>query len=383
MNKSIKYFCHFDLQNNEKYNRYYALSASQKIEYILDKMNFINFNVDVISLSTTRNNRRYPAQKVKINENTTVSFFPTLKWGNKIRRFISRTYMSLNVIIYIIFKLRRYETVLLYHTLEYANIFYRLFKIKKINLILQLEELYQDVLVLDNGKVILENKMIALAKSFIISNELLSDCIFGKPYVTLHGNYKPIDLYETKEYSKSQIHLVYAGTFMKEKGVERVIMLANYLPSNYVIHIYGFGSHIEVNHIMRFIAQVNIKSKCKVAFEGIKTGNDFITEISKYDFGLSLQDINSSFNNTSFPSKILTYLRLGLNVISTEIESIRKSDLSDLIHFSQSEDSKDIAEFIMKVQPFTITKIFQKLDFLDEEFTKKLKRIIDNRGDAL
>ena len=128
MKRSIQYFCHFDTPQNLAYNRHYALSASQKIEYLFSKLNHLDFNVDIISLSSTRNPRSYLAQRMQINDKTTVQFFPTLQWGNKIRRFCSRLFMSYNILLYGLRHLKRNDTVLLYHTLEYANILYRVFK---------------------------------------------------------------------------------------------------------------------------------------------------------------------------------------------------------------------------------------------------------------
>jgi len=374
--RTIKYFCHYDTSKNISYNRYYALSASQKIEYLYDKFNSIGYNVDIISLSSTRNPYRYSAQKIDLNYNTTAYFFSNLSWGNRLQRILSRFYISLNIILFVLFKLKCGETVLLYHSLEYANVILQTFKIKKINLILQLEELYQDVVTLSKSKTRLENKIVSFANALILSNSNLENITLNKPYITLNGNYTPIFKSIEKEDINSKIHLVYAGTFMKEKGIERVLLVAKYLSKKYVVHIYGFGSNEEIEFVKKSVCEINKASECMVVYEGRKTGDVLIDEIARFHYGLSFQDTISKFNDTSFPSKILTYLRVGLTVISTKVESIYNSEISDIIYFCPNESPSDIANYISGLNPLNATTIYEKLSQMDSKFQIDLDKFI-------
>ena len=89
--------------------------------------------------------------------------------------------------------------------------------------------------------------------------------------------------------SHDVIHCVYAGTFDPIKGGALTsAMIAEYLPSNYHIHILGFGTEKQVSDIIDQIEIINSKSMATLTYDGMLTGESFNRFISSSGFRCSL-----------------------------------------------------------------------------------------------
>lgn len=181
-----------------------------------------------------------------------------------------------------------------------------------------------------------------------------------------------------KKYRLNEYHLVYAGTFDPRKGVFKAVEIAKYLPSNFTLHILGTGSKTEIESILSYIDDTNSSSSCTVVYDGLKEGDEFAEFMERFDLGLSTQDPDQIFNDSSFPSKILTYLSLGLEVLSVNIKAVRDSKVSDSIHFYNSFDSNEnIANNIVNI--LTSSKFSTRenpLHKLDKDFEKDIIELL-------
>ena len=86
--------------------------------------------------------------------------------------------------------------------------------------------------------------------------------------------------------------------------------------------------------------------------------------MSKCDIGLATQK-NGGFSNTSFPSKILTYLGCGLKVVSPPIDAVKLSPASDFVYTYEEFDGKSIAEAVVKAYSSTSIDIIEEVKKLD------------------
>ena len=80
---------------------------------------------------------------------------------------------------------------------------------------------------------------------------------------------------------------------------------------------------------------------------------------------------------SSFPSKILSYLALGLRVVSSEIKCVTESKIASLVTYYSNDEPKAIAEAIKTIDmdlEYSSSEIIKKLhlEFLDS--MKKLLR---------
>lgn len=376
MEKIIYIGYYNSLKNNQKRN--IVLAATNKMNYIIETLDK-KFQVTVLSVSESRSNRSYPLTEEKLFNNSQLILLSTKKFGNVIQRVIQRILIRISLIKYILKNTDENTKVIVYHSLGYLETIKFLKKIKKFNLILEVEEIYADVI---GNKKIREKEIefFKNADSFIFPTELLDKEINkkNKPYVIIHGTYKVEEQKSSKFRDKDgKIHIVYAGTFDPRKGGGvAAAAAAEFLNENYHIHILGFGSQEETNNIKKIILEISKKTKCTITYDGLKSGDEYIRFIQSCDIGLSTQNPNADFNGTSFPSKILSYMSNGLRVVSIDIPAIKSSDIGDYMYYYKKQTPEEIAKAIQKVDindNYDSRKIIYNLD---KKFAEELLEIL-------
>ena len=377
MNK-IYYFCHY---GNSK-DRRSAPSANAKVDYIVECLESLGYNIEIVSFSESNDRSKifkiyneYTAQKGK----TKIHYFKTYTSKFRIIRIIGRMFTQLEQKKYIkMHCLGNNSKILIYHSLAFFKIYKLLNKYKQ-KYILEVEEIYSDV----TNKNKLRKKEIEYiqkANKYIFITELLNKEINTqkKEYIIYHGTYKNEDYKGLLNFDKKKIHCVYAGTFDQRKGgVMAAINTAKYLPNNYQIHILGFGLPKEIEAVKNEIEKSNKVSKAKIVYYGLLTGDDYIKHIQNCDIGLSTQNPNATFNATSFPSKILSYMSNGLRVVSIRIEAIETSKVGKYIYYYDNYDPKEIAKAIISIDKTSNYDSKKIIADLDNRFKKDLINLME------
>jgi len=124
------------------------------------------------------------------------------------------------------------------------------------------------------------------------------------------------------------------------------------------------------------IIKSNKTHGCKVIYGGLKTGEEYIEYVSKCHIGLSTQSPGAEYNNSSFPSKVLSYLSMGLRVVSVDIEAIKKSKIDHLLYYYKENNGISISEAILKIDINSTYDSKKSLIELDEKFIKDIKSLI-------
>ncbi len=314
--KEIKYIGFYDISNSDT-KRVCSLAATNKMNYISSAINRAGFFVNIVSPSWMGNSSKKKLEnqhEVKINNNIKVTFCPSFKSNNKITSVFKITLSLVWLFIYLIFNTSKNEKVIVYHV-PWLSIPVRLAKLlKRFKLILEVEEIYSDVIIVNSVFTKWEKKLLVAADSYLFSTDLLKERLqIKKPSVVVYGIYdskeqlsKPID--------DGKIHLVYAGIIdSNKKGAFNALEAAKYLSDKYHLHIIGFG---EVEKLCSNIDEYNQYSRCKVTYDGIKNGNEYIEFCQSCHIGLSTQSMEGNYLESSFPSKVLSYLSMGLRVVS-------------------------------------------------------------------
>ena len=196
------------------------------------------------------------------------------------------------------------------------------------------------------------------------------------PYVTCYGTYEIPTLYK-EAFNDNLIHCLYAGTLAQNKGALNAINVAKYLPNNYLIHILGFGSEKDIADIKNAVNEVNNSyGTTKVIYEGLKLNEEYLKFIQKCQIGLCTQNIDAAFNTTSFPSKILSYMSNGLEVVGVNIAAIKNSKVGQYIQFYNVPDEKEIANAILNINLNNKTNNVDVVKELDKEFKEDLKDML-------
>ena len=104
-----------------------------------------------------------------------------------------------------------------------------------------------------------------------MNNEINS---LNKPYAVANGTYTAEPVLSEK-FEDGKIHVVYAGTLDPRKGGAIAASAAKFLPSNYHVHILGFGSDEQRQSIINIIAENNVDGHAKVTYDGLLVGEEF------------------------------------------------------------------------------------------------------------
>ena len=342
-NSKIYYISPY-LPKTEKYKKHCSPAAQSKIDYLRSILSKYGVITVCVNCSLTVDNSLFFPKKIKDNK----GLCQVLLSKSSRKRFLlplCGAIMLISVFLFVLSNVRSKDIVVLYHSIYYDNIIIFLKKIKKFKIIYEVEEIYADVRNQGVGRTREIRKCQLAADAYIFPTELLDEIINNnKKRVIVYGAYNPYHIRRKRDSEK--IIVVYSGILMEGKGATQAVECAKALNNRFEIRIIGYGSDDEIKLIKKLIDKN--ESSCRVVFDGMKNGDDFIQYLSNCDIGLCIQPNGSCFNATSFPSKILNYFNCGLNVVATEMQTLIKSELSDYIFFSKNASPKEVAKSIQK-----------------------------------
>lgn len=378
MSEKIFYLGFFSPKEIEGEFRRDFPAADTKISYICDAM--VRGGVEkvhVISAADSRKCGVCPGSVTNVDEHIVLKTFSSLGQKGKLRRILSHVFLKLQLFLYLLTGLSEQDVLVVYHSLYYIKIVEAVKRIRRFRLLIEVEEVYSDV-TNETKKRKREYRFFQKADAFLFSAELLNQKINkdNKPYVIANGSYK-IEPEYGLGFNDNRIHVMYAGTLDSRKGgAASAVEAAGYLDGKYHLHILGFGSEAEKSALERRIEEITAKTDCIVTYDGVKKGIDYLKFLQCCHIGLSTQNPDAAFNDTSFPSKILVYLANGLHVVSVRIPVVMCSAVSDMIHFYPKNTPEDIADAIKSVDIHAPNHHRAKLTELDRELVAWLRNVI-------
>lgn len=353
-------------------------SATTKIDYIISALNRAGYGVDVISAAEAQGGRwgLSRTSTEKLSEANTLTRFGciSLPWQRLARR-ISAKQVTAKFNAYIKKNIHDGDIVIAYHSPRYTRLLTELRQEKNFCLIGEIEEIYQDVRSMGATFDAEEYQFFEACDKYIFPTQLLNDRLNAdgtKKSIVVHGLYN-VEPNRGEAFNDSKIHVVYAGTFDPTKGgAAAAAAAAAFLPTDYHLHILGFGTAEQIGAIKRAITETNAKTYATVTYDGLLKGEEFIRFIQKCEIGLSTQNPDAAYNDTSFPSKILTYLSNGLKVVTIDIPTIRLSAVGKHLFYYHEQTPKDIAKAIVEAHANTRFNGKSLLEDLDRRFTSDL-----------
>lgn len=372
MANKIYYLIHFD----NKTNRNVTPSAITKGKYVASALASCSSEVEIVSLA-------YPTKDsqdevyYQVSENVICHLFKGKYSNNRIIRYLNHKLYDKKIRKYLKQNVKKDDIIVVYHSLANMKLVKYIKKNITDKIVYEVEEIYGDVINDEKAKI-KELKAFKNASSYIFSNDYLNSIINTKqlPYVTCYGTYEIPTLYK-ESFNDNLIHCLYAGTLAQNKGALNAINVAKYLPNNYLIHILGFGSEKDIADIKNAVNEVNNSyGTTKVIYEGLKLNEEYLKFIQKCKIGLCTQNIDAAFNTTSFPSKILSYMSNGLEVVGVNIAAIKNSKVGQYIQFYNVPDEKEIANAILNINLNNKTNNVDVVKELDKEFKEDLKDML-------
>lgn len=374
LKQEIKYVAFYNINNsNRKDNRNTCLALNNKVNYICGVLKRNEYKVEIISPCWTNNDSGYYSGGVySISDGIKFRNFATFGSNNFIIKRLKYIFSLFQLLLFLLLNTKTNEQIIVYHSLALCLPISIAKNIKRLKIILEIEEIYSNVWEnsYDKNK---EMKYIRKADKYIFASDILSKKFTFKPKVVLYGGYKVIEKGINKKNFIKTVNIVYAGSIDKIKGgAMKAVLCAQYLPKNYKMHIIGFGSDEIINKLNENIKLINNKKGYKCCtYHGILVGNEYKCFLQMCHIGLNPQN-EGEYMNTAFPSKILSYLSHGLVVVSTRVRSIQESKISKLINFTEDDNPKSIANTIKAInidkQPDNV-HLIKKLDM---DFTKAL-----------
>lgn len=387
--KKIKFVVFYDTEQNINENRSYPLSSAAVVDYIISVLNRNNIAVEIVSPATTRNvGKWYCSKQMEIGQKITLTLGPTLCLNNTIVNKVLVCLTRIWICMYLIKNTKQGDIVFVWHQIPLMRIIqtFRWFTSpKKLKFIFSVGELYQYVIPRQLSRIRkrLELNLLNSADGYILSTHLLNRYldISSKPQCVLHGSMMPCKKNMTyiERFTDNKIHILYSGIINGTKGAFLAVDVAHYLTDQYCIHILGWPAEYSyIQKLQLAIENSNKSCSCTVEYNGVLRGEDYHNFVRKCHIGLCTQDVDTAYNDCSFPSKIMTYICDDLIVISTKIEAVVESNIKDAIYFVNSNSPKDFANVIKSVDISNRrTCISLALHKLSDKFEHELLSMIE------
>lgn len=375
----MKYLAYYDTPENAAENRNVCLAATNKMTYICDAINRAGQTVEIISASGTKNKKSCKGKTVRLSEGTSLKLFSCMGLGALPRRVLARNILKLKLFLYLLCHIQKGETVIVYHAVAYAGMVALLKRLKSFRLVLEVEEIYADVTGREQDRK-KEYRVFSAADAYIFPVEQLNQKLnkAGKPYTLICGTYQAEPERNVRfEDLQDKIHCVYAGTFDPRKGGQTAIRAAQFLPENYHVHIIGFGSKKDFGETMKLLEQTAPKCRCALTYDGCLQGEEYIRFLQSCQIGLCTQSPDANFTGTSFPSKILSYMSNGLQVVAIRIPTVEESPVGQYMSYYDDPAPEAVAKAIMAAGASKTKDSRSVLEALDREFVQNIKHLLE------
>ena len=370
--KKAYYLCYFDTPDNKQQDRNFVLSAVTKSTYIANALVRAGNEVEIVSASGTKSNSFCKGGVKQLSENLSLRLFDAKPTDNVIKRVLARNFLKKQLRKYLLDNVTENDVLFVYHSLSYMDLVKEVKEKKKPKLILETNEVYADVT--GNEKIReAEMNFLRSADEYVMSTELLKDKVNpdNKPFTVNYGVFSPEKRLEPL-FNDGKIHCVYAGVLEPRKGAGLAIDCAEFLDEHYHIHIIGFGSEQDISAINSRIDEVGKKTSCTVTFDGKKSGDEYLRFLQSCQVGFTTQNSDAAFNETSFPSKVLSYLSNGLRVVSVRIKAIEISKVADLMYFYDGDNPENVANAVKSIDLADGYDSRKELERIDREFVENI-----------
>lgn len=316
-----------------------------KIEYMVEALKSAGYRICLFSTRCVKSHWRPAKPGTVIIDGDEKHQYVLSMAGNALINKINAVINRLQIILYVLLKVKKSQTVLLYHQYYYYGVFTFLKRIKKFELVLEIEELHFTLMHKMKER---ELRFITLAdKYLLIQPDLLRRIdIGGKPYLIAYGDYRMPGTSAAAFYNNYD-NIVFAGVIESRRNAAFVACrAAEYLDSRFRLHILGFGPEPEIQKLRRLTAEVNHRcGEERVIYHGKKTGVELSEFLNACRVGLSCHSYSEQDRESeqfSFPSKIMIYMAHNLWVVSPDIACVRNTPFNKCIRFYSNDNKETI-----------------------------------------
>lgn len=359
------YYVGFYDREDDPSRRMVSQAAVDKMDYIAQKLRRYD-EVTIVSASqTTVGNRIFPGRHVPISEGISYKTFFTVGWSRGSLVALEVFFKRLQLLLYLLTHCGSDCNVVVYHSLITMKAIMLARRLRRFHLILEVEEIYQDVVDISKRRQAQEFRMFDCADAYIFSTEYLKKRLNQKrkPYCVVYGNYALAGTPLPSDDGRT--HLLFGGNLEESKGALLAAQAATTLPPSYILHIAGVGPPSDMAAIHAVIERnAADTATADIVYEGNLTESAYEALLRRCSIGLCSQDPTAAYSETSFPSKVLNYLRHGLKVVSIGIPTILHSKIAPAIYFYHENSTEALAQCIRDAaqQPAADNAVLKNLD---------------------
>lgn len=359
----------------DKYENFFYsnIPGRLKMKYIYDRLIDCGYEVRLISLC-------HKEKPVRVVSNESIKYFISIPCKNKYIKALNLQLIKLQLFLAALFLMKSGSTIILYHSFIFTHFFNSIRRLKKFNIIIEVEEIYG--FSATGHKVYLKKELEDIRsydKAIFVNDFIPKELDFlRKSYVVSYGVCNIASPIIVDPYNDEKIHVIYAGTIEQKKlGAYSAVRAAAFLPEKYQVDIFGFGNYEALNRLIQIIHNVN--EHCgyeKVRYMGYRKSTELSKIMTRYDIGLSTNVMEKDFANNTFPSKIITYMSHGLSIVSGYAEAFDGIELSKKWSFFYEYSPQAIADAICRFSKCTLEENYAVLKEIDDNLTFWLKNNI-------
>ena len=347
-----------------------------KMRYVLSMLTSLDKQIIVLSLASKSKNGFYKSKSV-CRDNITIKYIGGFNGKGKLFSIINRLIKQLLFVSYVVFSVGRRDIIVLYHSVSYTKLLSRLKRVINRYTIIEVEEVYGYSATCDRKWVQSEIAAIKQMDAFIVVNDGMIRTLnlpIERCVVSYGVGNIPERTIPRKEDGK--IHVVYAGTIeARKRGAYTAAETAAFLPSNYIMHIIGFGNVDNVTRLNDIIKRINRAAGIvKVQYDGFFSGNDLDRFLFQCHIGLSSNVMRPNFANHSFPSKVITYMCHDLSVVLGYADAFYDVPISKGWQFYRCFEPEEIAKAITRTEVKPVGAYHEQIEQMNEDLLSFLKR---------
>lgn len=369
------YYIGFYGKEDDPSRRLASQAAVDKMDYIASKLSVYD-NVTIVSASqTTKCGRVFKGKHTRIDHRVSLQTFLSIGWGRAMLARFELTMKRIQIFLYLLIHCSKNSNVVIYHSLYTMKPVILAHRLRRFHMILEVEEIYQDVVDIPPQQQELEFQTFACADAYIFSTEYLNQKLNtnNKPHCIVYGNYNVST--QRAQSPDGLVHVVFGGNLERSKGALQAAKAAALLPEGFFVHIAGNGPQRDIEEIKQAVQSANQNGAMKIHFDGELGAADYEKLLEKCAIGLCSQDPDAKYSETSFPSKVLNYLRHGLQVVSIRIPTIKNSAVAPAITFYNEDTPSALAKAIIEAAE-TDRQGAQVLTGLDRSFEQGLAGVL-------
>lgn len=362
-------------EDRERYSG--NVPGNLKMHYVVDQLKESGNTPEIISFARKKGATGLYITRLSNSQGCLLRYLGGVG-GNS--RFAQRLDFLMKECLFIwlcLFKIKKSDTIVLYHSVALTNLLAKLRKFVKRHVILEVEEVYGYAAVGDRPWVDKEIESIKQMDAHICVNDgmLHKLSLDSKKSVANYG----VGVFperRVQRFSDGKVHVVYAGTIeMKKLGALTAVESAAYFPDNYILHILGFGTEENMKRLKEKINDINSKAGCvKVEYNGYKTGSELDEFLHSCHIGLSSNVMRPNFANNTFPSKVITYMCHDLSVVLGYAEAFYDIPISQGWSFYHEFKPEKIAEAVASVEIKPIGYYQKYINQMNDELQSFLKK---------